>query len=62
MATKAKLASAYPFYVNIVGKSEADGAMKGFDTLADAKMDRDDRNSRAKEMGVSARYEVRESS
>ena len=59
--TRAKQPTEFPFYVNIVGKSEADGAMKGFDTEAVAKLDCDDRNYRAEEMGISARYEVRKS-
>ena len=62
MATKAKKPTEFLFYVNIVGKSEYDGAMKGFDTEEDAIQDCNDRNERAKKLGVKTRYEVRESS
>jgi hypothetical protein len=61
MTTKAKKPTEYPFYVNLVDKSEFDGAMKGFDSEEAAIQDCNDRNERAKQMGVTARYEVRES-
>lgn len=59
MATKAKKPTEFPFYVNMVGKTEADGAMKGFDTEGAAIQDCLDRNNRAKDMEIKARYEVR---
>ena len=60
MAAPRKLAHQSPYYVNAVGLSKENGAMKGFDNEDDAKADANDRNSRAEHMEIEARYEVRQ--
>lgn len=45
----------FPFFDRQVGTT---GAIRGFDSLDDAEISAADRNNRAKEMGLKARYEA----
>jgi hypothetical protein len=59
MAKEVKKPHAYPFFVALVGKSNEEGAMKGFDDADAANDDAVSRNDKALRMGLKARYEVR---
>lgn len=62
MTVTGKKPHQYPFFVRQAGldyaRSTEAGAIKGFNTEAEANADKDDRNKRAKDLGVKARYEV----
>lgn len=56
MATEKKHATDYAWMVKLAERE--DGGMKGFDTEELAKADAADRNSRARQMNLSAEYVV----
>jgi hypothetical protein len=58
--TKSRPISDFPARVCLKGVDPIRGGVKGFeaDQVADAKQDAADRNAKAAEMGIKARYEV----